>query len=572
MKYELIDERDHSLSLLSQVLKNRGIKDIEHYLHVNDSDLLDPLLLEDMDKAGDLLLKHAEKLDKVFLIVDSDADGMTSSAIIYNYCHCIWPEWVDTWKYFLHSGKQHGLGDCIDLALKYDLIIAPDSSSNNYTEIDKLKEQNIDVLILDHHEAPYKSPNAITVNNQLCDYPTKSLSGAGIVYKFCKYLDTLLNVDLADRYMDLAATGCIADMMSMKDCEIHRLAEVGLNNIHNPFIKTIVDQNEFTLKGHLNPKGVSFSIAPVINSVMRIGTIENKTLLFKSMLESLSYTEIPSGKRGHIGEPAPLVEEAIRIASNIRAKQNKLRDSRFEILVDIIESENLYNNKIIAVCQEEVSEEESGLTGLTANQIMAKYKHPILLLRKTTHDGEEFWEGSGRCPSNCGIKDLRQMLEDSGLVAFAQGHAAAFGVSIPAKNLEALIDYTNEILKDNDFSTSYMVDDIIDYKLLDINDIVSVHRARDLWTQGIEEPYIAIQNITVKPEMVMITDKVLKFTTDNLQLVKFKPTDEEMMKMTSLQGTYTLTCVGTCSHNEYDDMPQILIADYELKQNMLWDF
>lgn len=75
------------------------------------------------------------------------------------------------------------------------LVIAPDSSSNDYDIHKKLMEKGIDVLVIDHHEADRISEYACVVNNQLCDYPTKSLSGVGMVYKVCQYLDELNHIN-----------------------------------------------------------------------------------------------------------------------------------------------------------------------------------------------------------------------------------------------------------------------------------------------------------------------------------------------------------------------------------------
>ena len=82
------------------------------------------------------------------------------------------------------------------------LVIAPDSSSNDYEVHKELAERGIDVLVLDHHEAEKYSEYACVINNQMCDYPTKALSGAGVVYKFCSYLDELLGEENADDYID----------------------------------------------------------------------------------------------------------------------------------------------------------------------------------------------------------------------------------------------------------------------------------------------------------------------------------------------------------------------------------
>ena len=109
----------------------------------------------------------------------------------------------------MHEGKSHGLSDVMDYIFHkdFELIILPDSSSNDYEYHQQLKLAGMKTIILDHHEADHISEDAIVINNQLSDYPNKFLSGAGVVWQFCKYLDSLLNKDNADNYLDLVALG-----------------------------------------------------------------------------------------------------------------------------------------------------------------------------------------------------------------------------------------------------------------------------------------------------------------------------------------------------------------------------
>lgn len=109
------------------------------------------------------------------------------------------------------------------------LVITPDSSSNEVAEHISLQAMNIDVIVLDHHEAPHDLTDpAIIVNNHMCDYPNKGLSGVGIVYKFCKVLDSVLKVSYADDFLDLVALGMVADMMDMRELETRYLTWKGM--------------------------------------------------------------------------------------------------------------------------------------------------------------------------------------------------------------------------------------------------------------------------------------------------------------------------------------------------------
>ena len=162
-----------------------------------------------------IVLNDTPPYSRVLIITDSDCDGFTSAAIIYQYtkqvnCHCQ----VDYW---LHEGKQHGLQDHIDRLLEenvhYDLIILPDSSSNDAHYHDMLDGIHIPCLILDHHltDVPL-SDNAVVVNNQLSpNYKNKELTGAGVVYQFCRYffhLQILHFVHLVLKHFEFCMNCC----------------------------------------------------------------------------------------------------------------------------------------------------------------------------------------------------------------------------------------------------------------------------------------------------------------------------------------------------------------------------
>ena len=282
MNYQLIAQRLPNTSAIEQVLLNRGIhsQDIRHYLNTTDDDILSPTLIANIEAGVKMLIYHIHQGHKVFLQIDSDCDGYTSASFLINYLNCLFPGFTqNNISYRVHEGKQHGLIlDTIPKDVK--LVIAPDSSSNDYEEHRILAEQGIDVLVIDHHEAEKVSDYACVINNQLCDYPTKSLSGVGMVYKFCSYIDELLGVDHASQFTDLVALGLVADMMTMTDFETKHLINLGLSQITNPYFRGMTIKNEFSLGGTITPFGVAFYIAPYVNAVTRCGTQEEKLILF----------------------------------------------------------------------------------------------------------------------------------------------------------------------------------------------------------------------------------------------------------------------------------------------------
>ena len=188
MRYKLIKEIDKTLTPTQQVLLNRGIRlsDIHHYLNTTDADLNRPegFGAYQIKEAATALVKTIQSNEDVLVLVDCDCDGYSASAILINYLYDLFPAFVENHlKYFLHEDKTHGLSDCMDYIENnnFSLIIIPDAASNDYDYHKQLKAEGRDIIILDHHEAPTISEDAIVINNQLSDYPNKQLSGAGVV-------------------------------------------------------------------------------------------------------------------------------------------------------------------------------------------------------------------------------------------------------------------------------------------------------------------------------------------------------------------------------------------------------
>lgn len=576
MEYKLISPRRQGYSAIEQVLANRGIEDINHYLNTSDNDILNPMLLDNMEQGAKMLISHIAQNDRVHIIIDSDVDGYTSSAILLNYLNMLFPHFVQTKvSYSLHKGKEHGI-ILEEVPTEIKLLIVPDAGSSDLEQQKLLLAQGIETLVLDHHHSDSISEYACVINNQLCDYPTKSLSGAGIAYKFCSYLDSLLERNCAEKLLDLVALGLVADVMSLADYETKRLIEKGLKNIENPYFKGMTIKNAYQLGNQVTPFGVAFYIAPYVNAVVRMGTMEEKLILFESMLDFKAYEEIPSTKRGCKGQMETVVEQACRNCANVKNRQTKQRDTSLELIERIIEEQNLLENKILLVQLK--AEDRTTLTGLIANVLMSKYQRPILILSETKHEPNEIWyEGSGRAPTSTG--DFRQVCEDSKLVEFAQGHPQAFGLSIKADNIPTFISYMNNFFKDFDFSPKYDVDFIINAKRIEENkyDFYNIMDYSALWGQQVEQPLFVIEDLNItKDSMTVMKGPTLKFTmpgNSDISIIKFKATEEEVELLTpSDSGCVKINVVGVCERNSFDDKPQIIVKDFEIIERQQYYF
>lgn len=573
MEYRLRAPEFPIYTPVEQVLVNRGIPydQINHYLNTTDNDILDPRLIPHLDEGAKMLIKHISQNDKVLIQVDSDCDGYTSAALLMNYLYCLFPSFVNNnISYRVHMGKQHGIiPDTIPEDVK--LVIAPDSSSNDYEAHEYLNLSGVDVLVIDHHEADHISKYACVINNQLCDYPTKSLSGVAMVWKFCCYIDMLLKTNHAQKFLDLVALGLVADMMDVRDFETRRLIDKGLQQIRNPYFRGVIDKDQFHFTNEITPIGVAFYIAPLINATTRVGTQEEKLMLFESMLDFRGYELVPSTKRGCKGQAETRVEQACRNCTNIKSRQTKIRDNSLEKIEQIIVNQNLLSNKILIVQLDDLITDRN-LTGLIANQLMSKYQRPVLILNRIENeDGTITWEGSGRGYDKSRLKDFRGFLENNKYVMYAEGHANAFGVGIKDEDISAFIVSTNSALDGFDFTPIYNVDFIYKSDELTPDKVIDIAGMKSLWGQGVEEAEIAVEGIKVHKDNIRILspDKnpTLKIMLPNgINFMKFRSSEEEYDKLYSELGYVTINIVGECERNIWNNKisPQVMIKDYEI--------
>ena len=559
MKYNLIGDNDYLFNPIETILKNRGIEDIERFLNLDESVTNHWNRLKNIDKATSCLLKHIEKNIKIFIQVDGDCDGYTSSAILINYLRRVFPNINIQWR--LHDGKEHGV--IINTVPEdVNLVIVPDAGSNQLKEHQELREKGIDIIVLDHHECDKESEYAIIVNNQLSpDFPNKNLSGAGICYKFIQALDETLNVNFADDYLDLVAVGNIGDMMDLRELETRYYVKKGLKNIKNSFLKKLILQQEYSMKNTVNINTVAFYIVPLINAAVRAATFDEKHNVMKSFLES---DEQVYYKRKNIYES--IQTATARQLVNIKNRQNRLRDKSVELIEEKIKEQNLLENKILVI--DVTTLLEKTLTGLVANQISQKYKRPVLLIRRKGNSN--IYGGSARGYEKGAIKDLKQFLLSTGKFIFCEGHANAHGVEIEVEKIPSLIAIINERLKDYDIEQDiYDVDFVISDKEFNSDIIYTIEEFKDEWGSTVNEPKLVLTDISINKNDVHLIGKnknTLKIKYNDIEILKFSFDEEKYTEMFNEGETFIINVLGKCGVNEWEGnkIPQIIADDIEV--------
>lgn len=576
MKVKLANENFTS-NYLKNLLAARGVTDIEEFLDPSIRELNSPELFDNITEGAKLLTETLQIANsKILIVVDCDVDGFTSAAIIYQYIKLIEPH--QDIDFILHEHKQHGLQDhyqkLLDKDFAYNLIILPDSSSNDYEYHEMLGAHGSKFLILDHHEIDEGqkiSKYACIINNQLSSrYPNKELTGAGVTWQFCRYYGTLIN---GDKYyadlIDLAALGICGDMGSVLNLENRFIMKNGFDNIQNYFFKSAIDKQSYSMGGVVNPTTVAFYIVPMMNALIRVGSMDEKERLFLGLIDG--HCLVPCHKRGAAGTTEEVAIESLRECTNAKAKQNRIVDQMVGKLEQNIFKHDLLNNKILFIRLEDDDDFPAEINGLLAMKLAARFKHPTIVARL---NDEGYDRGSIRNVADCELADLKAFLNESGYFEYVQGHANAAGASILDSNLRPFHEYANEKLEAIDFNEGAY--DVNFIRKADDNDIpqliIELAEYPEVWGQKNPEALIFITDLFVDPSDIRImgaNKDTLKITHNGVAYMKFHATD--MIERLNKCNEIKINLVGRANLNEWQGTitPQIFIENYEVIDNLL---
>ena len=593
MKIKLINQPNPLFSAQKQILVNRGFdtKEIEHYFNLTDTDINDPEIFGEKLLAGAAaqLKEIINESKDICVIVDCDCDGYTSSAILINYLFDLVPAYTESHvHWFLHESKQHGLSDTMNWIedIGPDLVIIPDAGSNDVEYLEILEKQGIGVIILDHHEIEEQDwwktidhPRLFLINSQSPQYPNKELSGAGVVWQFCRYLDKLWNNSYANQYLDLTALGLIGDMMSLKSFETRRIITKGIDpdRIINPFIYEMWQKNKFKLTDTPTAWGFTFYIVPFVNAITRSGTLEEKELIFSSILKFKAFTEILSNKRGHkLGEKERVVDQAIRTCTNVKNRQSRSEDAGIELVTHLIEDNNMMNHKVLLFLLEP-GDIKAEIRGLVANKLMAKYQRPCCMLTKTVDkEGNISYQGSARGCDKVGVTEFKDICAATQVCDYTIGHQGAFGLGLPQDKIEEFVKSTDSQLADMPNEPLYYVD--YAWQPTDDfgEDILDIAKFDPYIGKDLDEPLVAVIGVDItRDNITLMKSNTVKITLPNgVNMIKFNMPEEEYNTLYSDTGAVQVDVVGTCNANQWNgnEYPQILIKDINIKRKVAYVF
>ena len=579
MKYQLRTKNYNNETIelaLHDLLIDRGIKHPLEWLQPNYSYEHSPMLFKEMRKGIEMLKATiSNSAASIMVVVDSDLDGYTSGAIILNLLKLI--QRGQEINFVLHPNKEHGIV-LEDIPEDVDLLIVPDAGSSQKTEHLKLLENGTKIIVLDHHEmvndmdyGQYQD-NIVIINSQEENYPNHALSGAGVALKFSQAYCERYGVPFPNKLYALAACGIIADVMDIGDLENKQIVTTGLRYLREHLFLYQLIQDTHYNNDDPEPtiKDIGWVIGPNINAIIRLGTQEQKNMIFKSLVSPMLL--VPSSKRGEEDQEVPVYQEAVRLCKNAKKRQTTAVDKS----IRIIESElQIKDTDRAIVYVDEDQELTFELSGLIANKLLSQYNRPVILLRHFRQGNIDELRGSARGKSVEGLDNLKETLSELTGVQKAEGHAFAFGVGVDKDMLSEFKQHLDLALSSVDFNVNlYLVDLIAKYNELNIP-MAEITAREDIWGHGVDKPVALLTDIpTDKYDFMGNEQQHLKIDCGKFDVLLFNV--PELTEQLGQGQKFDLDVIGEFSVDKSFNVGrlQFVANDFELKEytsKTVWD-
>ena len=484
--------------VIARVLANRNIlnPNLARPFFTPNLDMLhNPYLMQDMDKAVERILTNINSGKPIMVFGDYDVDGTTGAASLY----LAFQKFGADVTYYIPDREKEGYGlsyHGIEVAknIGIDLIITCDCGINAFVQVDFANEQNIDIIITDHHTTDTELPKAHAILNpkrEDCEYPFKDLCGGGVAFKLITAIGNELNIPLTDyeEIIPLITLGTVADVVPIKD-ENRVIVHHGLNileNLEKPGLKTLLELAG--LKGHISVRQLVFSIAPRINAAGRIGDANRAV--------ELLVTDD---------------QDKARLLAKELDNENKRRQIIQQVVVDeallkVNAEADLKNENALVLAN---AGWHPGVVGIVASKIKEEFNRPTIIIALENGSGK----GSARSVADFDLYEAltvcKTHLDDYG------GHPMAAGLTLSNKKLEdfkkAFINFANERLTEENLQATLTLDSEIALqditpRFMEFLDKLSPHGPGNM------RPKFAIRNAEIAgaPKVIGKTGEHIRF-------------------------------------------------------------
>lgn len=487
--FNSIARKYHISPITARLIRNRdvvGDEAIDYYLNGTIADLYDGMLMQDMDKAVEILAEKIAEKKPIRIIGDYDIDGVNATYILQEGLSGLGAH-VDT---DIPDRIKDGYGlniDLIDRALGdgVDTIITCDNGIAASDEIAYGKKNGLTVIVTDHHEIPYVEMNGekeymlpradavVDPHRPDCEYPFKGLCGAAVAYKLIEALYNVMQRDPedVDYLMENVAIATVGDVMDLTG-ENRIFVKQGLEMLKrtkNQGLKALIECTGIDTE-RLNTYHIGFVLGPCINASGRLDTA-------KRALELLN---------------AKSRREAVMLAEDLKAlndSRKEMTEKGVEEAVQMIEGTSLKEDKVLVVYLPDCHE---SIAGIIAGRIKERYYRPAFVLTKA----EEGVKGSGRSIESYDM--FAQMCRCRALFTKFGGHKLAAGLSLEEGNVERFRRTINELadLTEEDLQMKVSIDMLLPFPYI-TEQLIGELQLLEPFGKGNTKPLFAERNLRV---------------------------------------------------------------------------
>ena len=615
-------------TFIEDYCKLKNITDIDKFINPTWDNIEDCSNYDGMVEGFELFDKHVMTDSVIGILVDSDNDGVMSSATIYNYIKATSQN--QEIIAFHHNGKLHGLDDKVVfkqiIEAKPNLLILPDGSTNDVREINYLISIGIDVLVLDHHEKEketileYDKTEAVVINNKLSPkIQNKSGSGTLVTWKFCMYCDEQYGTMEAINLIDLSAWSLIADVVDCNTLESSAVLNYGLSHTTNKLLQAL--ELEYSKGEPITPTMLGWVILPKINGIIRNDNIQDHIDIFTALTEPNKIITWQKGVRSKEQE-WNIVDKVVQQGKTSTDK--KIQDAMaVKFMESIIPTLNLDDKLTINIIDKSVDLSHT-LTGLVAGKLSNQYNKPCVLIRDRDVKGKElaFDEVNelsngtklfandatielfthdvmcyvGKNTNKTLILDMqgnkikidentrfyqidknyvgslrsrspmKTIINESGLFNFAKGHESSCGVSLKMDKLSEIKQWASTLDLDSvsEVAKSYAYNSIPSQLFSTITEYAP------LYCKGFEKPLFHIKPFVISNTHVQkMGNATMKITLDGITCIKFfcsKKVMEEFY-VGEEEMDLEIELIVELNINEWNGYVnnQLIIKDYSVK-------
>ncbi|MPQ32591.1 single-stranded-DNA-specific exonuclease RecJ [Clostridium estertheticum] len=476
--------------VVAKILINRGFDneiDIRKFMRASIDDLYDPFLMKDMEKAINIIKLAIENKEKIVVYGDYDADGVTSTVIMYKGLK----RSGANVEYYVPDREHEGYGINSDRIRKlndegFKVVLTCDNGIAAIEQVKLAKELGLIVIITDHHELQFdenesgertfKLPPADAVINpkqKECNYPFKNLCGAGIAFKFVQALFIKIGIDVkfANEFIEIAGIGTICDVVDLVD-ENRIIAKNALDMLTNTknlglrCLKEMLSINDKEIKCY----HVGFQIGPCINAT---GRLESAAISVELLL----------------CEEENRAKELAKTLFDLNKKRQEMTTENVEEVIELIHNSTFKNDKVLVIYKDTIHE---SIAGIVAGRVRETFNVPTIILTK----GKETPKGSARSIKEYNL--FEELIKCKELLEKFGGHPMAAGLSIKEENIENLRQKLNLIctLTEEDIKPKIRIDQRmplgkINYEM--INELEQL----EPFGKGNSSPLLAEKNIPI---------------------------------------------------------------------------